>query len=87
MIKRYYFLYWIYIKKSSCETIKVYSALEKQECETLYKTFKITLEDTTSVFITEVLKKYQIKDDIDSYKLSINSGIDLIQEIIFNFYT
>jgi len=55
------------------ETIKVYSALEKQECETLYKTFKITVEDTTGVFITEVLKKYQIKDNTALYKLSINS--------------
>jgi len=75
MIKRYYFLYWIYIKKSSCETIKVYSALEKQECETLYKSLKLTSEDTTEGFLAEVLKKYQIKNNIALYRLSIKSGI------------
>ncbi|KAL6604905.1 hypothetical protein LY90DRAFT_709177 [Neocallimastix californiae] len=55
------------------ETIKVYSALEKQECETLYKSLKLTPDDTTETFLTEVLKKYQIKNDIALYRLSINS--------------
>jgi len=59
--------------QKTSETIKVYSALEKKECETLYKSLKITMEDTTSVFLAEVLKKYQIKNDIALYRLSINS--------------
>jgi len=53
--------------------------LEKKECETLYKSLKITMEDTTSVFLAEVLKKYQIKNDIALYRLSINSGIILYE--------
>jgi len=55
------------------ETIKVYSALEKQECETLYKSLRLNIDDTTEGFLDEVLKKYQIKNNIALYRLSINS--------------
>ncbi|ORX75624.1 hypothetical protein BCR32DRAFT_296782 [Anaeromyces robustus] len=60
-------------ENKNTETIKVYSALEKQECETLYKSLKLTSDDTTETFLTEVLKKYQIKNNITLYRLSINS--------------
>jgi len=36
---------------------------------------KLTSEDTTEGFLAEVLKKYQIKNNIALYRLSINSGI------------
>jgi len=39
---------------------------------------KLTPDDTTETFLTEVLKKYQIKNDIALYRLSINSGINLL---------
>ncbi|OUM63653.1 hypothetical protein PIROE2DRAFT_9728 [Piromyces sp. E2] len=76
----------------TCETIKVYSALEKQECETLYKSLKLTSEDTTEGFLAEVLKKYQIKNNIALYRLSINSDRYLKNdehplEVLQNFRT